>query len=90
MFRVPLREHTTLYYKISAKVCPEALYTQTLARLMPELVLTPFGVNLTDNSFFTEDFVATVGEVVKSRDQEFAHAGWSTLWISVSVFWETL
>ena len=29
-------------------------------------------MQLTDNSFFTEDFVATVGEVVKSRDQEFA------------------
>ena len=72
VFRVPLRECTTVYYKISAKVCLEALYTQTLARLLPELVVIPFGVNLTDNSFFTKDFVATVGKVVKSRNQEFS------------------
>ena len=59
--------------KISTKDCPEALYTQTLARLLPELVVTPFGVNLTDNSFFTEDFVDTIKDHIKEHDQECAN-----------------
>ena len=73
VFMVPIREYITMYHKISMKYCLEALYTQTLARLLPELEVIPLGVNLTDNSFFTEDFEDTIRDGVRERDQESAN-----------------
>ena len=37
------------------------------------MVLTPCGVNLTDNSFFTEDCEDTIRDGIRERDQEFAN-----------------